>query len=65
MADDKKRNEDVEVEGHLDKAAAGVEERALEPGDKFEVSKKPALNDEPEVEGHMKFAQPEKVYKKN
>ena len=62
MADDKKRNEDVEVEGHLDKA--GVEEReALEPEDKFKVAKQ-GLSEEPEVEGHMRATNPEKAYKK-
>jgi len=64
MADDKKLNEDVEVEGHLDRAA-GVEERlAMEPEDKVRAGRQ-GLNEEPEVEGHMlKASQPEKKYRK-
>ena len=68
MADDKKRNEDVEVEveGHL--KTRGVEEnRPLEPEDKVKAGKagRASLNEEPEVEGHvLKAANPEKKYKK-
>ena len=65
MADDKKRNEDVEVEveGHL--KTRGVEERAMEPEDKVKAGRAGrALNEEPEVEGHvLKAANPEKKYK--
>jgi len=65
MADDKKRNEDVEVEveGHL--KTRGVEERAMEPEDKVKAGRQ-GLNEEPEVEGHvLKAANPEKKYKKS
>ena len=64
MADDKHRVEDTEDEGHL--KTRGVEEnRPLEPEDKVKAGRAGrALNEEPEVEGHvLKAANPEKKYK--